>query len=319
MRTLLLSMVLPAMPAGAHGPGSPIGPGEIWHHWSVDPFILAPLLMIALLYGQGVARLWRRAGTGRGVRPWRVAAFGSGVLVLVVALVSPLDPLGETLLAVHMFQHGLLLTAAPVLLLLGRPTAALPWALPPPLRRKLARERSLRAIATSLGWMSRPLQSAALQAAVVSLWHAPLLFEAALASRPLHILEHVSFFTTALLFWQSLIVAARSVTAVPCALAAGFGTLLHGGFLGALITFAPQPLYGWYADRGSAWGLDVLSDQQLAGLIMWMPIGAVYLGACLTLAGRVFGLEAHEEERSRGPAVPPERSMKAGLFIRAGG
>jgi putative membrane protein len=280
---------LSAGPAAAHGPGTPIGPADLWHHWSFDPFVLTPLAMIAWLYGRGVARLWRRAGRGRGIGPWRVAAFVGGVFALLVALVSPLDPLGETLLTAHMIQHGLLVTAAPLLLLAGRPAAALPWALPLRLRRSLARAHSLRALAESFAWMRAPLPTAAFHGAALWLWHAPAFFEAALASRALHTFEHVSFFATALLFWHSLGAAGRRPATIPPALAAAFATLIHGGFLGALITFAPQALYGWYANRGAAWGVDALSDQQLAGLVMWVPLGVFYLAACLALAGRLVG------------------------------
>jgi putative membrane protein len=214
------------------------------------------------------------------------------VFVLLAALVSPLDPLGETFLTAHMIQHGLLVTAAPLLLLAGRPAAALPWALSLQMRRGFARAAPLRTLTGKFGWMLAPLPAAVLHGAMLWLWHAPWLFETALANRALHALEHVSFFAAALLFWHSLIAAGRSLATIPPALAAAFATLLHGGFLGALITFAPQPLYGWYANRGTAWGLDVLSDQQLAGLVMWVPLGAVYLAACLALAGRLVGRDA---------------------------
>jgi putative membrane protein len=225
------------------------------------------------------------------------------VLVLLVALVSPLDPLGETLLTAHMVQHGLLIAAAPLLLLAGRPAAALPWALPLRPRRSLARAAPVRNLAASFAWMLAPLSAAALHGVALWLWHAPSLFEAALANRALHALEHVSFFATALLFWQSLAIASRSLATVPTALAAAFTTLLHGGFLGALITFAPRLLYEWYDGRSAAWNLDPLSDQQLAGLVMWVPLGAVYLLGALALAAKLIGDDnGGQRVRERGHA-----------------
>jgi cytochrome c oxidase assembly factor CtaG len=129
------------------------------------------------------------------------------------------------------------------------------------------------------------------------LWHAPALFEAALRSDVIHALEHITFFATAILFWQSLAMALRSTAAVPAGIAAGFLTLVHGGFLGALITFSPTLLYPWYRQGPERWGLSPLADQQLAGLIMWVPAALIYLLACLVLAARL--LKVPEAYRGR--------------------
>ena len=117
-------------------------------------------------------------------------------------------------------------------------------------------------------------------------WHIPAAFDAAAANYPLHLLEHACFFGTALLFWRAILAAGSSHRTVS-ALAAAFATLFHGGLLGALITLAPGALYAHYAEPARRWGLSAIEDQQLAGLLMWVPMGIVYLGACLMLAVRL--------------------------------
>jgi putative membrane protein len=283
----LAMLAAPATPAFAHGPGLPVGPDDLWHHWTFDPWVLVPLFAVHWLYGRGVLRLWARAGTGRGVSRARVGLFFAGEVALVVALVTPLDPLGETLLTAHMIQHGLLIAIAPPLLLFGRPGAALPWGLPTGLRRGLTQTPSLRGLARRLSVLLHPLVAAALHGVVLWAWHAPALFDAALENRTLHWIEHLTFFGTAMLFWQSLFLASRSAATIPAGLGAAFATLVHGGLLGALITFAPHPLFSWYDGRTVLWGMTPLEDQQLGGLVMWVPLGLVYLAACLALVGRL--------------------------------
>lgn len=272
--------------ASAHGGGARIGPEEAWQYWAAEPWIIVSLLALLGLYGRGVWRIWARAGRGRGISAARAACFAAGWLALAAALASPLDALSETLLTAHMIQHALLIAIAPPLLLAGWPGAALPWSLPQRVRRTLGRSAGLRTFARRLAFLVRPLPAATLHGVVLWIWHAPSLFEAALGHEGLHIAEHVAFFGTAMLFWQSLVTAARSTATVPAGIAAGFLTLLHGGFLSALITFAPRPLYSWYQEAPDLWGLDPLADQQLAGLIMGVPLTFIYLLACLVLVAR---------------------------------
>jgi putative membrane protein len=156
--------------------------------------------------------------------------------------------------------------------------------LPAARRRRLARFAPGRTLAWSLSWLLNPIVAAAIHGAVVWIWHVPVVFDAALADRNLHMLEHLTFLATALLFWQSLLLAKRSIPTAVAGVAAAFATMFHGGFLGALITFSPHVLFNWYVGRTAAWGLEPLQDQQLAGLVMWVPLGVVYLMACLALA-----------------------------------
>lgn len=297
-----LPVLLWASVAVAHGDSAPVHPGNLWHHWTFDRWALAPLALAVMFYAVGVIRLWRRAGIGRGISHAAVLAYATGVLLLIIALVTPLDPLAETLFSAHMVQHALLIAIAPPLLLTGRPDVAFAWALPRYLSQGLSRPAWLRSFGRGASWLIRPLPAAVLHGCVLWLWHVPTLFTAALAYTSLHRLEHVSFFVTALLFWMSLMRASRSLTTVPAGIAATFLILIQGGFLSALITFAPQPLYSWYDQRTFAWGLSLLEDQQLAGLIMGAPLTLIYLLASTALAAKL--LSPSQELRRRGTARP---------------
>jgi putative membrane protein len=275
-----LLWVLTTRPAAAHE--TPL----VQPTWSLDPLLLVPLLFALWLYARGSRQLWSRAGRGRAVTCSHALSFALGTAVLLVALVSPLDALGETLLSAHMAQHGLLVTVAPLLLLLGKPGVAFTWALPESWRRSILSSVSWRWLAGILDALSRPLPAAILHGLALWVWHAPAAFDAAVSSYTVHALEHGSFFGTALLFWKAIL-NARSSRRAAAALGATFATLMHGGLLGGLITLAPYPLYTWYHDSTELWGLSLLEDQQLAGLLMWVPMGIIYLSACLMLASRL--------------------------------
>jgi putative membrane protein len=134
--------------------------------------------------------------------------------------------------------------------------------------------------------LSRPMPAALLHGLTLWLWHAPALFAAALEHHWLHALEHACFFGTALLFWRAVLDGRAGRRAGP-ALAAALVTLVHGGLLGGLITLAPYPLYRPYVGGRGIWGLTPLEDQQLAGLLMWVPLGLSYLAAGLAVVSRL--------------------------------
>ena len=294
----LLGSPLGSSPALAHG-GHAVAPNALIAEWRPD-FLLAVLVTLAALtYGRGLARLWRQAGTGRGIRSGEAAAFAGGILVLALALLSPLETATGTLLTAHMVQHVLLIAIAPPLIIFGRPDAALAFALPQTTRRSAAVAPWLRVPLKGLRHLARPLPAAGIHAAAIWIWHAPGPFQAALASDLLHDLEHASFFLTALLFWQSVIVAARGPATLVAAILATLATLIQGGFLGALITLSARPLYPAYSGA-EFWGLTPLADQQLAGLVMWIPMGAVYLLTGLVLAARLVGPDEPQPRPGRG-------------------
>jgi cytochrome c oxidase assembly factor CtaG len=189
-------------------------------------------------------------------------------MVLAVALLSPLDAAAETSFSLHMVQHELLMVVAPPLLILGRPFAALAVTLPP---------RVLRIAAWPLALP--PLAAWGLHAAALWGWHVPRLFDAGLASSGVHALQHACFFWSALLFWWTVFRRLSSGAAVLYLLT----TLIHSGALAALLTFAPAALYAG----------TTLPEQQVGGLIMWVPAGYALLLAGL-LAFHALLRTAHE-------------------------
>jgi putative membrane protein len=230
-------------------------------------------------------RLWRQAGTGRGIGKRRAGAFIAGWLVLVIALVSPLDPLGTRLFAAHMIQHELLMIVAAPLLVLGRPLAVWAWGLPLAARRALG--RFFHAPAWRVPWLfvTGALVAWVLHALALWLWHVPALFEAALHDETVHAWQHIAFTATALVFWWSVL-GATTRKAEGAALLSLFTTMVHTGALGALLTLASSAWYPSYAATAPAFGLDALEDQQLGGLVMWVPAGLVYVATGLMLARR---------------------------------
>jgi cytochrome c oxidase assembly factor CtaG len=249
--------------------------------WTTDPAVIAPLLIGGLLYGVGVARLWRGAGLGHGATMRQVACFAGGWLLMAIAVVSPLHELSLQLFSVHMVEHELVMAAAAPLLVLARPFGPMLWAFPARSRKGVA--RMAKAVGFLFGWdiLSRPLVATALHAVAIWAWHVPIAFEAALQSEPLHWLQHLSFLVTALLFWWAMFEQRARRGAAVMEL---FFTAMHTAFLGVLLAVAPRPMYPLQSLLSQRYGLDPLADQQLAGLIMWVPAGTVYVAAGLALA-----------------------------------
>ena len=174
-----------------------------------------------------------------------------------------------------------MLVAAP-LMVLGRPLATWTWALPARARHRVRDITTARVIASPWRVLTAPLAAWVTHALCLWVWHAPVLFEAALHDAWIHALQHASFLFSALLFWWALLGVPRAVTA-PGATAYLFTTMIHTGALGALMTVATRPWYPSYEATVGAWGLMALEDQQIGGLIMWVPAGAIYAAVGLIL------------------------------------
>jgi cytochrome c oxidase assembly factor CtaG len=199
--------------------------------------------------------------------PFCTAAFLAGCATIAAALGPPLDDWAEARLSAHMIQHELLMVIAAPLLALGRAH----WAILSMLARK---RRGIAArIFAFLRWS--PFAAWVAHALAVWVWHTPVLFEAALAHPWLHALQHASFLGTALLFWWSVL-DRRSDYGVAAFYV--FATSVHTSILGALLFFSPHPWYSVYAGATNA-----IEDQQLAGLIMWVPGGFVLAASALLL------------------------------------
>jgi putative membrane protein len=278
----ILLGLLGTSPAHAHASGATAPSTLIWT-WNTDPLVLVPILALDLLYVVGIVRLWRRAGPGRGVPVWRALGYAVGLAALFAALVSPLDAGAEASFALHMTQHMLLIVVAAPLLVLGNVGVVLLSALPAGLRVPFGRTFALRPLRQLRAWLFAVPVATAAHGVVVWLWHAPGPYEAALADPRVHYLEHITMFGTAALFWWSVVSSRRLPTlGYGTGIAALFLTMLHTGLLGILITLAPAPLYPSYA--AVPWTtLGPLEDQQIAGIVMLLPGGLIYLGAGLAL------------------------------------
>ena len=252
--------------------------------WELEPGVLAPIVASAVLYGYGVRTLWRN-GAGRGVRRWEVGAFAAGMVTLALALLSPLHQASEELFTAHMIQHELLMVLAAPLLVLGRPAVVMLWAFPARGRARVAeaiRSRSWRAAWSAL---SRPFDAWLIHGVAIWCWHLPVLFQATLRSELVHSAQHLSFVGSALLFWWAIIHPPRR-SALGLSILYLFTTAVHTAVLGALMTFARSPWYPSYASSAAAWGLSPIEDQQLAGLVMWVPASFAYLVAALLVLRR---------------------------------
>jgi len=224
---------------------------------------VALLLLTGGLYAAGLRRLWRRAGRGRGVSVPAAGLFYGGCALAGFAVLGPLHEAAERLLWAHMIQHELLMVLAAPMIVLGRPVETWTWALPPAWRRNFHLPR----------FLADPAMAWLLHAAAIWVWHAPGFFEAALADPWLHLAQHASFFGTALLFWWSLAAPGHRQLA---GLASLFTTMLHTSALGALMALS----------RGAWYPGFTLEDQQLAGLVMWVPAGLAYPIAALLLGSQ---------------------------------
>jgi cytochrome c2 len=140
----------------------------------------------------------------------------------------------------------------------------------------------------------------ALHAIALWIWHAPPLFQATLQSDLIHTLQHLSFLLSALLFWWAVLHNGRDRVGYGAATLYVFTTSIHSGALGALLTFSSTLWYPAYHVSPLAWGLTPVEDQQLGGLLMWIPAGLVYLFAGLALiAGWLRQTEARAQQRRR--------------------
>ena len=188
-----------AAPDAAH----PRAADPAW--WTSDLVVAAALAAVVALYVYGAVRTWRHAGPLRGLQPWQAAAFGAGIAVLGVALLSPFDRAGEVLLSAHLGRHELMMLVAAPLIVLGRPGVPVLRALP---RRWRGRaRRAARRPGMERAWriLTAPVVALAIHLAARGLWQLPGASGAALADERIHAAQHLTLFATAVLCWWALI------------------------------------------------------------------------------------------------------------------
>ena len=285
--------------------GQPLEPHDLWRAWTLEPVTIALLLVSGTMYAIGIRRLWRAAGRGRGVPQRDACAFAAGWMIVALALLSPLHALGGVLFSAHMAQHELLMVVAAPLLVIGRPVIPFVWALSPRWRRITGRWTAAKPFAVSWHAATHPASAFVLHAAAIWMWHLPSWYDASVTNEVVHATQHASFFLTALLFWWTVLqpAAARGGTAISIAMV--FGTLMHTGALGAVLTLTSRLIYTAYASTTGAWGLTPVEDQQAGGLIMWVPGGLVYMIAALALLARLLReSELRAARRDEGRLAP---------------
>ncbi len=274
---------------------------ELLRNWPLDPLVLAGIGVSALLYWQGL-RYSKRHGLARHVRPWHSIAFAGGLLTLLLALDSPLDGLADQLLWAHMVQHELLTLVAAPLLLLSQAAWPLWRGVPLPARRSGLKwvlrqgwpRRVFRVIRRPL---SSPLVVWVLFTGSFTIWHLPALYDLALEQTPVHIMEHLIFLGTALLFWAQVIPSRHGRLALNFTQRSIYlgAAALHSNIFGAVFVFSTGTMYPYYAALPrSASALSVLADQHLAGAAMDVPGTIVFFIAIIALLG--FWLQ--EDERA---------------------
>jgi cytochrome c oxidase assembly factor CtaG len=273
---------------------------ELIRDWEFDPLVVLGLLLSGWLYLRGVHRLWKILGFAKGIRKWEVMCFWCGWIFTAIALISPLHALGHALFSSHMVQHEILMLISAPCFVLGRPMIAFLKALPGEWAGMLAR------FGNSSPWqkfwrnITHPITAWIIHAVALWTWHIPSLFQATLDNDLVHSLQHTSFLFSALLFWWALMHGRGRMKDYGIAVLYVFTTAMHTGALGALITFAGTILYPDYATTTLAWHLTPLEDQQLGGLIMWVPAGLVYVIAGLALfAGWLRASEERVEKYQR--------------------
>jgi cytochrome c oxidase assembly factor CtaG/cytochrome c2 len=267
--------------------------------WSDNVALWVSLIVGTGWYAIGAARLYRRGQSGGPIGAAHVTAFAAGMAILFIVLVSPFDAIADDLFWVHMVQHlALLLVAAP-LIVMGRPALAYLWAFGPAARKRVGWMWKGFGFRKGIGVLMHPILVWLLFCGAFVVWHFPGPYQWALGNEDVHTLEHLTFFVTALMFW-SLVIEPSGIRRLDYGPTLVFivTAAVISGLPGALIALAPRPLYPAHAAGDAAWGLTLLEDQQLAGIVMWIPGGLVYLIA----AGWVF-LKWLQRDQDRRPAL----------------
>ena len=244
-----------------------VGPDFWLTQWNLEPSILIGTALITGLYLYAIGPLRKRQFPNEQIMTGQTIAFLSGVLIMFLALVSPLDELGDSyLFSAHMVQHLCLTILGPPLLLLGTPE----WMVKPVLQNKV--------IFKVAKVLTYPVVAFVLYNADFWLWHAPPLYNATLENQTIHILEHLTFIVFGLLYWWPIFSPSKDLPRLPFG-----GQILYlfvsgmpSVLLGAGLTFSP-PLYAPYIAAPRIWGISAATDQQLGGLIMWIPVSIFYI------------------------------------------
>jgi putative membrane protein len=253
--------------------------------WSLHPSVLLGTGILGALYFYTIGPLRRRRGWGPPPPRWQIMSFCAALVVLLLSLNGPVHDLSDYyLFSVHMVQHLVLTLVFPPLLIAGLPE----WALRPLLVRK--------GVLPVVRLLTRPWFAALLFTASIAVWHLPPFYDLMMQDHEVHIATHLMFMATATLMWWPVMGRLPELPRLPPGLAMLYLFLvgIPMQMVGAFITFADEVLYPWYLGAPPTWGLSALEDQQLGGLLMWVP-GNLYMFAAI---GVLFFQWARAEEAS---------------------
>jgi cytochrome c oxidase assembly factor CtaG len=257
--------------------------------WTLPIPLTLTLLVAGYLYARGWFHL--RSVSVNAIPAWRAASFLLGLFFVWAAIGSPLAAFDEELLTAHMIQHLLLMTFAPVLILLGAPVMPFLHGLPQVLVRNvlgpLFRWPLIQLLGRSL---TQPAFCWLASAAALVGWHIPAVFTLALHSDALHILEHASFLSAGFLFWWPVVQPWPSISVWPrwSILLYLFFATLPCDILSGFLVFSERIVYSAYLASNRPFGISALEDQECAGALMWTCITIVYLVSAAILTTRLL-------------------------------
>jgi putative membrane protein len=256
--------------------------------WSFEPVTVTILVALGIAYGWAWKRA-RRPGQPHPPGLGRAGLFFGGILVTALALLSPIDSMGDELMVMHMVQHVLLLDITPILMILGLTKGILR-----PVTRRIHR------IERRAGRLAHPAAAVLVYAGMLWLWHWPALYDLAQGTSAVHVGEHLCFVAVGSLYWWHVLSPIRSRMRLgglgPIAYMTS-AKLLAGG-LGVGLAFLPRCIYPFYASQPHFWNLTPVQDQSLAGLVMALEQSIVMGIALVYLFVRMLGESEQQAQRS---------------------
>lgn len=255
-----------------------------WTDWSFDPGIVAGVVLAGVLYWRGRRRL-NDVRRGVPLNGRRIVAFYAGLIVLLIALESPIDSLGTVLFSYHMIQHLLLIMVAAPLILLGDPGVTIVRGIPLSIRRAVlgrgAKQGWLHTLGALFGRLNRPVPAAIIFLLDLYLWHWDYLWNLTLQNDAVHAVEHLCFLFGALLLWTQVIDQRALHPRLTYFQRAIYTVLVGaaGNLLAMYFVFSSVPLYSYANEAHRPFGMTALGDQQIAGAIMWVPVLFLFSGA----------------------------------------
>lgn len=274
-----------------------IGVWDFLKRWDLDPVVMTVVFVIGLVYVAGLARIKAR-NIPEAVSGTNVAMFVFGFLAFGLALISPISAYADDLFFMHMIQHVLLMFVAAPLLLLSNSMPVVMWSMPRSLRYNVGDLFVPDGLARKiLEKLTKPMSAFLFYALVMVVWHIPIAYDASLEYLPLHYFMHITMFVAGLVFWWPAIGPAplKSQLPYPGRMLYLFVASLLCSALGIILTFYHG--YSFYENVPGHWNISMRLDQQLGGLIMWVPVNLLFLSALSAVFFAWAGKEERDNER----------------------